>query len=313
MISVALCTYNGEKYIGQQLDSILLQSMPVDEIVVLDDNSQDSTFDVLSEYAKKYQQIRLIRNEVNIGYRKNFERALVESKGEYIFFSDQDDVWHPGKVKESIDYLQTSGKLGAFTDADLINQDGSSLETSLFIHQNLIPYIENELLQKYIFEILSLKGNFVTGATLVVTKEAKDLIIPFRTSKGIAHDEWIALKLSSLQKLGYINKKLMSYRIHPSQQLGLDLRQGQRKDDLLDCFFSKGDVRHLIRMRRGTAGMIKVCGFKHKEKKILFLMYFGLLKRCLSKNIIQRASQIFHFLVIELFVFLRSKISYHLY
>ncbi len=312
MISVALCTYNGEKYIAQQLDSILSQSMPVDEIIILDDCSHDSTCNILTNYTSKYAHIKVIRNDVNVGYRKNFERALVESTGDYIFFSDQDDVWNSEKVKTSVAYLEASGMLGAFTDAGLINHEGLSLGSSLFVHQNLIPYIEEGLLQRYMFEILCLKGNFVTGATLVVTREAKDVILPFRTSKGVAHDEWIALKLSSLHKLGFINQKLISYRIHPNQQLGLDFQQAQKKDYLIDCFTNNGDAKRLLKMRKGTAGIIKVCGFKRKEKEQIYRTYLMLWKRCLTKDTLSRCWQTCQFLLVELYVFLRSKTGYRL-
>jgi glycosyltransferase involved in cell wall biosynthesis len=78
MISVALCTYNGEKYIRQQLDSILTQTMPVDEIVIHDDCSTDSTYEILTDYASRYPRIFVRKNSANIGFLKNFENTLAE-------------------------------------------------------------------------------------------------------------------------------------------------------------------------------------------------------------------------------------------
>ena len=313
VISVALCTYNGEKYIRQQLDSILSQTMPVDEIVIHDDRSTDSTYEILSWYASQYSQIKLIRNIQNVGYKKNFEEALRDCNGDYIFFSDQDDVWAMDKVAESVEYLRTTGMYGAFTDAHLIDQNGENMGITLFSHQQLWPYIENDLLQKFLFEVLCLKGNFVTGATLVITKAAKELVLPYRTALIMAHDGWIALKLSSMGKLGYINKTLMSYRIHPKQQAGLDLSDRKGRDQLIDCFLDNGNIKNLLQMRRSTAGIIYVCGFGKREKEKLFLTYRRLYDKCQDRRF--GSTQIeykLRFLFMEFFVFIRSKIGYRL-
>lgn len=314
MISVALCTYNGERYIRQQLDSILAQTMPVDEIVVHDDRSTDSTYEILSYYASQYSQIKLIRNTQNIGYKKNFEVALRECCGDYIFFSDQDDIWAKDKVAESVEYLRTTGMYGAFTDAQLIDQNGDNMGITLFSHQQLWSYIENDLLQKYLFELLCLRSNFVTGATLVITKTAKELVLPYRTAQIIAHDGWIALKLSSLGKLGYISKTLMSYRIHPKQQAGLDFSSLKGRDQLIDCFLTDGNVKNLFQMRRATASIIHVCDFGSKEKSKLFHTYRMLFERCQvgkTRSILVEYKLKFFFM--ELFVFLRSKLGFRLY
>ena len=151
MISVALCTFNGEKFISQQLDSILSQSVPVDEIVVCDDGSTDSTCQILEQYAAQSQSIRLIKNEHNLGYIANFEKAIRLCQGDYIFLSDQDDIWHPDKVAESIGYLSSSGMFGAFTDARIIDTDGKETGHTLFQLLNLRPYIEKGILQKHLF------------------------------------------------------------------------------------------------------------------------------------------------------------------
>jgi Glycosyltransferases involved in cell wall biogenesis len=92
--SVALCTFNGEKFLRQQIDSILNQSMKVDEIVVCDDRSKDATIDILNGYQKKYPSVfKIYQNESNLGSVKNFERAVSLCSNEIIFLSDQDDFW----------------------------------------------------------------------------------------------------------------------------------------------------------------------------------------------------------------------------
>src|SRR5574344_2136916 len=99
MISLALPTYNGEKYLREQLDSIFNQTMVPEEIVVVDDRSTDSTIQILEEYKQKYG-LKYYINEQNLGYNKNFEKAITLCQGDYIALCDQDDVWLPEKIEK---------------------------------------------------------------------------------------------------------------------------------------------------------------------------------------------------------------------
>lgn len=283
MISVALCTYNGEKYIRQQLDSILAQTMPVDEIVIHDDCSTDSTYRILNDYANRFPQIKVSRNDFNVGFVKNFENALVECQGDYIFFSDQDDIWMKDKVALTVNYLKKTGMFGAFSNGHLIDENGKKINCTLFSVQNLVPYIERGLLDRYIFEILCLKGNFVTGAALTITKSAKKLVLPFRTSKYILHDMWIGLSLSSKHKLGYIDKPLISYRIHSEQECGLNMESSMRREFLLEAFAGGGNCRDLMERRRGSAAIVYYCKLNKDSQRILYRMYSNLFF-CSLKN-----------------------------
>lgn len=309
MISVALCTYNGERYIKEQLDSIFSQSISVDEVVICDDCSTDSTCTILDEYVLRYSQIRLIKNGKNIGFRKNFEKALVECRGDYIFFSDQDDIWAKDKVAITVDYLHKTGMYGVFSNGKLIDGKGKDLNHTLFSIQQLAPYLKNGLLDKYTFEILCLKGNFVTGAALAITKAAKDFVLPFRTSKYVLHDNWIALKLSAQHKLGYIEKPLIFYRIHPRQECGLNLLDSKKRDFLLDSFVGKGDCKKLLLFRRGTAVIIFYCKFGSSEKKMLNRTYRNLY----SNNLKTSSNKIKHkvlYYINELYVRTNSRFGF---
>src|ERR1700744_3577317 len=95
LISVALCTYNGEKYIKEQLDSIINQTYTCIEVIIVDDGSTDSTYDIISDYALRDNRIKCFKNETNLGFNKNFEKAVSLTSGEYIAISDQDDIWLP--------------------------------------------------------------------------------------------------------------------------------------------------------------------------------------------------------------------------
>lgn len=97
-VSVVMCTYNGSKYIREQLDSILNQTYPIFELLVQDDNSQDDTFLILQEYEKKVPYMHVIRNERNVGIARNFKSIFDRAQGEYIVIADQDDIWIENKI-----------------------------------------------------------------------------------------------------------------------------------------------------------------------------------------------------------------------
>ena len=126
MISVALCTYNGALFINQQLESIVNQTHPVDEIVVCDDRSTDDTVKIIESFASQHPSIivRLIINDNVLGVRMNFEKALNTCNGDIKFLSDQDDIWFPNKVETIVEYFQTNtDKSVVFSNANLINSE----------------------------------------------------------------------------------------------------------------------------------------------------------------------------------------------
>src|SRR5690606_8533255 len=107
LISVALCTYNGDRFLEEQLDSIVLQDYPFLEIVISDDCSGDRTWEILENYQERFpEQIRLYRNEQNMGYNRNFEIALSHCKGDYIAIADQDDIWLKDKLSSQVKALE---------------------------------------------------------------------------------------------------------------------------------------------------------------------------------------------------------------
>jgi glycosyltransferase involved in cell wall biosynthesis len=220
-LSVVMCTYNGEKYIKEQIESILKQTVPVDEIIICDDNSNDKTVQMIEEIQQTLpNKIKIFKNPINLGSNKNFEKAITFCTGDYIFLSDQDDLWKKNKVEKIINYFEENTSLeGVFSNGDLINNKGdfftkNSLWDSVF-------FIENQLKKPIdLFSLIKSKRNMVTGATLCFKKEVKDLILPIPDIKKYYHDEWIAIIIASRNKLSYITDNLISYRIHSEQQIG---------------------------------------------------------------------------------------------
>jgi glycosyltransferase involved in cell wall biosynthesis len=223
-ISVALCTYNGAKYINQQIDSILNQQVfNTDEIIICDDNSTDDTLKILSNYKTEYPNIfKIYINEINLGSTKNFEKAISLCCGDYIFLSDQDDVWKNNKIQKVIDVFNNNPDAeGVFSNADLIDKNNNQIK-NITIWDSIF-FLEKELPKPIdFFNIISKNGNIVTGATLCIKSSIKCFILPF--DDGTLHDEKIANILTLRNSLFYSVENLISYRIHDNQQVGMKNR-----------------------------------------------------------------------------------------
>lgn len=222
-ISVALCTYNGEKFLHKQIDSILNQTCKVNEIVVCDDCSTDSTLTILEEYKKNNPEIfQIHQNKVNLKSNKNFEKAIALCSGDYIFLSDQDDVWRNDKVEKTlVVFNQNPEAEGVFSNGTLINDVGEVIykDNSLW---DSFSFYESKIDQPIdLFDFLITHGNYLTGATLCIRKEVKNFCFPFMTMEDFLHDEWLSSILTKKRTLFYSTEKLISYRLHDSQQLGI--------------------------------------------------------------------------------------------
>lgn len=218
-LSVALCTYNGGKFIEQQINSILSQSIKVDEIIICDDQSTDTTISILKRLQSNNPSIKVIENEVNLRSTKNFEKAISLTTGDYIFLSDQDDLWKSDKVEKTLKvFNQNPTAEGVFSNGELINENNT-----VFTHKTIwdsVFFLEKDLKKPIdFFDIIAKNGNIVTGATLCIKKEIKSFIIPI--SEENLHDEWIACLLAFRNTLFYSTENLISYRIHENQQVGM--------------------------------------------------------------------------------------------
>jgi len=165
-VSVVMCTYNGEKYLSKQLDSILNQTYPVSELYIQDDCSSDSTIEIIQEYQKKYPVIHYSVNPERKGVNDNFYSAIEKAKGDYIAISDQDDIWLPDKIEKEMNcigdnYLCFCFSHPVFDEEDLnydINQKNAHLS------------VPNFGLMKFIV------GNVVSGHTILMSKELLRLL-----------------------------------------------------------------------------------------------------------------------------------------
>lgn len=218
--SVALCTYNGEKYLKEQLDSILSQEIPVDEIIICDDCSTDETSTILKNYQKRFPTIiRLFFNEENLGYVRNFEKALSLCTGEIIFLCDQDDLWRREKVDTITQYFTENPEIGLVAhDLELI---GSYEGNQTFWELKDFGMKEQELLAQKLLPYILLNGNVFPGMSLTIRKELLQAYLPLqRIDSIIIHDYEFIIKSLRDNKFGLINKVLGSYRQHNEQSIG---------------------------------------------------------------------------------------------
>ena len=234
-ISVALCTYNGGKYLSQQLDSILEQTLPVNEIIVCDDQSTDRTLEILDRFQQKYPAIfKIFRNNPPLKTVKNFGKAISLCSGDWIFLADQDDIWEKEKVEIIMDYVASNPKtLLLFSDAHLIDEIGNHLEGSLWSKWGFTDEQQNYWSKnKNAFENLIENRNFVTGATVAFSKKLKNAVLPIEIPPHYYHDCFLAAHAAGNNGLRFLNKKLIKYRIHPEQQVGIS-KSGKNTESVL--------------------------------------------------------------------------------
>ena len=217
-ISVAMATYNGEKFVREQIESILNQTLKPYEIVISDDASTDQTLKILLEYQKKYPNlIKVIPNKNNAGFVKNFERALLNVTGDLVALSDQDDVWLPEKLQEEYEVLERDPNIGlVFSDLELVDETLNKIGSSMWKYHDwqMDGYIKGVDLFKQI-----LKTNHVTGCTIMIRKKILNSLIPFDNRIHL-HDYWLAIGASLLSDAFAINKQLVLYRQHSNNQIG---------------------------------------------------------------------------------------------
>ena len=227
--SVALCTYNGEKFLAQQLESILNQTVLVDEIVVCDDGSTDNTVSILENYRKEHPNtIKIYKNEKNLRSVKNFEKAISLCNNEIIFLSDQDDVWKENKVEKILIFFnENPNKNSVCTNGKGIDEQGRILDKLTIWDTPQI--LRNSNIEVNFFNIIAYIENIATGAGMAFRKNIIGKIVPFPSHEGFHHDEWIALVTSHEKSFDMIDDKLFFYRVHPEQQVGGVLYKNTKK------------------------------------------------------------------------------------
>ncbi|MGH8625680.1 MAG: glycosyltransferase family 2 protein [Gammaproteobacteria bacterium] len=218
-ICVALCTYDGEAYLCEQLDSITQQSRFPDRMVVVDDRSGDATLGILREFASRAPfPVEVIKNETNLGYVKNFEKAISLADGDVIALSDQDDVWNSNKLAtvERTFFEHPDVDL-VFSDAVLVGGERKPFPHSLWQSIEFDARDRRLVQLGQAFNVL-LRRNVVTGATMAFRSRFKQRVLPI--PEEWVHDEWIAILIAATGNIRFIPEKLIEYRQHGANQIG---------------------------------------------------------------------------------------------
>jgi glycosyltransferase involved in cell wall biosynthesis len=200
-----MTTYNGEKYLKSQLDSILYQLGNSCELIICDDKSNDQTIEILREYESIDNRVRLYFNTQNLGHMRNFSKALAYCKNEYIFMVDQDDIWIDKKVEIMLTVLTSDSKIMCVvSNAEIINSEGVVTNPSYFSITNG----SSGLVRNFV------KNSFL-GCCMAFRKEVLDYALPI-PAETKTHDTWIGLVSELLGKTVFINDVLLKYRRHDS-------------------------------------------------------------------------------------------------
>lgn len=250
-IDILMATYNGEKYLKEQIESVLNQTYKNIRLVISDDCSKDGTINILKQYEND-KRIEVHYHEKNQGYIKNFEYLLKQVKNNIYMLSDQDDVWMPEKIRKTYEKLIKNDADMVFADLEVVDENLKTIYPS-FNKFMLLDRKINKYINSYKLNYLY---NCITGCTLMSkSKWIKD-ILPIPTdSKYLIHDHWIGIIVSLNGKIVYMPEKYIKYRQHGNNQVGTEkISHGFKKLE---------QVRELfINVKLGVLGTY----VKHNEK-----------------------------------------------
>ena len=227
-LSILLSTYNGEKFLSDQLDSLFAQTYKNFIVVVRDDGSSDSTLSILQEYRDRFtDRIHLIESSAsNLGARDSFaylmeyvlnNKAQLGIDNAYMLFCDQDDVWFPNKIEVELEAMleceasNPGTPILIHSDLEVVSEKLESVAPSLARYQGLETH-RNSFNQMAI-------SNLVTGCTALLNESLAKKCLPV-SSNAIMHDWWLALVASAFGKVVYLNQPLIHYRQHGSNTIG---------------------------------------------------------------------------------------------
>lgn len=223
-IDVLMATYNGEKYIETQIQSLLNQTDQNFCLYICDDHSKDNTKAIIEKYAKDYpEKIKIIVSEKNLGAIQNFSfllnHSMNHSKADYVMFADQDDIWMKDKIEKSLAKMKhlekVHGKdlpLLVHTDLTVVDQNLNILGQSFWKYTHLKPFSFHTT-NRFLVQ------NVVTGCTMMLNRQLCQLSLPV-PNEALMHDWWIALTAATFGKIGIVNEPTILYRQHGSNTLG---------------------------------------------------------------------------------------------
>ena len=261
LVSVVVATYNGEKYLGELLDSILEQSYPVYEILIKDDGSTDSTCQIAETYCRNHGNIRLIRNERNMGISDNFLTGFLTAKGEFVAYADQDDIWEKNKIERLLAAMG-DGNL-AFSNSAVCDEKGNFL----------YPLIQKRV---FVSEIISFLDMTIWGHQILFRKSILENLPIMELSATV----WLDSLLADIAFKGdnrnvvYVNEMLIRWRRHRSASSFGAYNQKSRTVDLrytgvLDALRASADKERCRRVRLYFSALKRIDGISPDCRRVI--------------------------------------------
>jgi glycosyltransferase involved in cell wall biosynthesis len=215
LVSVVMATYQGEKYLKTQIESLLAQDYPNLEFIWVDDASADQSLSILKEYAKQDVRIHILENLVNEGHNAAFEKGMNAANGEYIALSDQDDYWVASKISTLVNGIGNCSLV--YSDSQLIDQEGKELPIKMSNLKRQIPY-KSPLMYTF--------GAWAPGHTMLFKKDLLETALPL--SNWVTHDYLLGFSATCHEGIAYIPISLVHYRQHESNAIGADLKKAKK-------------------------------------------------------------------------------------
>ena len=220
-IEILLATYNSANYLRDLLDSLVAQSYANWNILVHDDGSDDETIAIFKEFEKQQgREIKILSSNKNLGPMRSFEKLLEYSSAEYIMFCDQDDVWLPHKIEESLACIQQLERKNpdkaalVFSDLEVVDEQLATIHPSFWNYSKVDP--EN-VYNAYKLLI----NNPAPGCTFIMNRKVKPVVLPF-PEQARMHDWWIILKVAESGVIDYLKKPSLLYRQHKKNIVGAE-------------------------------------------------------------------------------------------
>ncbi len=211
-VAVILPAYNGEKFIAEQIDSILNQTFSVFELYIFDDGSTDGTIDIIDRHCKNDSRVKLVVNETRKGVIKNINDALTQVMADVYILADQDDVWLPEKISRQLEVLENPDVVLTFTNLELIDEIGNSMNADFWSSQIIDPSKAANS------EVIAIK-TMVTGCTMAFKRELLKIALPI-PAEATMHDHWLSFFASVVGGVEPINETLVKYRQHSNNIIG---------------------------------------------------------------------------------------------
>lgn len=273
LVSIVLAVFNGERYLDEQIESLLLQTYTRLEILILDDGSTDQSEFIARRWAEKDERIRVIRNEKNLGIASNFLKGASLSKGDYICFSDQDDVWRSDKISILKGLLKKDPRnMLAYSDLEVCDENLRKTYTSFWSAAGILP-------KKGRLRERAFLRNIMPGCSILFRGDVKEVMDKARNEAPFMHDHLAYVIAASLGKIVYTREKLVRYRQHARNNIGAFYPSVHEDDKCIQSIRLKAAyVSHLEGI--DPAGLERLGRFcdsvteKHFWQRIPFMLYY---------------------------------------